>query len=119
MQLNTPLCRTSSHVTLGSDLQVSCHNAASAGPVPQPATKGNILNPLPYTLVCTTGFLLHHGLGLASCALGLYGNRMALFGAAIQVFFEGTTPLLHALGCARAMGLGHTRLFRAAGAHPA
>ena len=65
-----------------------------------------------------TGFLLHHGLGLASCALGLYGNRMALFGAAIQVFFEGTTPLLHALGCARAMGLGHTRLFRAAGTEP-
>ena len=59
--------------------------------------------------------MLHHGLGLASCAIGLYGNRMALFGAAIQVFFEGTTPLLHALGCLRAMGLGHTRLFTAAG----
>ena len=33
------------------------------------------------------------------------------------VFFEGTTPLLHALGCARAMGLGHG-LFRAGGAGP-
>ena len=60
--------------------------------------------------------MLHHGLGLVSCALGLYGNRMALFGAAIQVFFEGTTPLLHVLGCLRAMRLAHTRLFLVAGA---
>ncbi|KAK9828043.1 hypothetical protein WJX81_004344 [Elliptochloris bilobata] len=68
-----------------------------------------------YSAVGSPSFLLHHGLGLASCVLGLYGNRMALFGAAIQVFFEGTTPLLHALGCLRAMHLGHTRLFLAAG----
>ncbi len=66
----------------------------------------------------SAGFVLHHGLGLVSCALGLYGNRMALFGAAIQVFFEGTTPLLHVLGCLRAMRLAHTRLFLAAGALP-
>ncbi len=64
------------------------------------------------------GILLHHALGLASCALGLYGNRMALFGAAIQVYFEGTTPLLHVLGCLRAARLTHTRLFACAGARP-
>lgn len=33
--------------------------------------------------------------GLAGCALGLYWNKLALFGMAIEVFFEATTPLLH------------------------
>jgi hypothetical protein len=40
-------------------------------------------------------FLLHHIVGLAGCALGLYLNKLALFGLAIEVFFEATTPLLH------------------------
>ncbi len=34
-------------------------------------------------------------IGILACVMGLYYNKMALFGMAIQVFMEGTTPLLH------------------------
>ena len=43
-------------------------------------------------------------------------RRMALFGMAIQVFFESTTPLLHLLGCLKLAGLVRGRLYLAAGA---
>ena len=58
--------------------------------------------------------LLHHAVGLACCAVGLQG-RMAYFGAAMQVIFEATTPLLHAAGCLRLMGLEKSRLYAVTG----
>lgn len=60
-------------------------------------------------------FLAHHALGLGCCAFGLYYNRMALFGMAIQVFFESTTPLLHLLGCLKIAGRTRSPAFLAAG----
>ena len=60
-------------------------------------------------------FLVHHLLGLAGCALGLAWNKMALFGVAIEVLFEGTTPLLQALGCMKIAGAGGTRAYAALG----
>lgn len=41
---------------------------------------------------------------------------MMLFGAAIMVFFEGTTPLLHLLGCLKLMGKDGTPTFAVLGA---
>ena len=38
-----------------------------------------------YEAVGTVAFLLHHCLGLICCCFGLYFNKMALFGTAIQV----------------------------------
>jgi hypothetical protein len=61
-----------------------------------------------------SSMLLHHALGLACCAVGLQG-RMGYFGAAIQVIFEATTPLLHAAGCLRIMGLEKSRLYAVTG----
>lgn len=52
-----------------------------------------------FSLRSGAAFLVHHIVGLAGCALGLYLNKLALFGMAIEVFFEATTPLLHVLGC--------------------
>ncbi|KAL3163417.1 hypothetical protein ABBQ32_009796 [Trebouxia sp. C0010 RCD-2024] len=57
-----------------------------------------------YPAVGSLVFLLHHCLGLVCCCFGLYFNKMALFGTAIEVFFEGTTPLLHLMGCLKMMG---------------
>ena len=53
-------------------------------------------------------FLLHHAVGLAGCFLGLFANKLALFGLAIEVFFEATTPLLQV----------SIRMFRAAALLP-
>ena len=39
--------------------------------------------------------LAHHLVGLAGCGIGLYGNKLALFGTAISVWFESCNPLLH------------------------
>ena len=41
---------------------------------------------------------------------------MALFGTAIEVFFEGTTPLLHLLGCLKLMGREGTPSYTTLGA---
>ena len=41
--------------------------------------------------------------------------RMALFGMAVQVFFESTTPLLHLLGCLKIAGRSGSRAYLAAG----
>lgn len=68
-----------------------------------------------YSAVGSLAFLLHHSLGLVCCCFGLYFNKMALFGTAIEVFFEGTTPLLHLLGCLKLMGKEGTRTFAALG----
>lgn len=69
-----------------------------------------------YNAVGCMSFLLHHALGLVCCCFGLYWNRMMLFGTAIMVFFEGTTPLLHLLGCLKLMGKDSTKTFDALGA---
>lgn len=61
-----------------------------------------------YKAVGGVSFLFHHALALLCCCVGIYLNRMAFFGAVIQVFFEATTPLLHALGCMKMMGLDGT-----------
>ncbi|PSC68140.1 transmembrane 136 isoform X1 isoform B [Micractinium conductrix] len=45
--------------------------------------------------------LAHHVVGLAGCVIGVYYNKLALFGLAIEVFFESCNPLLHTLGCMR------------------
>ena len=58
--------------------------------------------------------LLHHMLGLGCCFFGIYGY-MGYFGAAIQVVFESTTPLLHAVGCLKLMGLEKSRTHAIAG----
>ncbi len=68
-----------------------------------------------YEAVGTVAFLLHHCLGLTCCCFGLYFNKMALFGTAIQVFFEGTTPLLHLMGCLKLMGREGTPSYTATG----
>ena len=68
-----------------------------------------------YGAVGSLAFVLHHCLGLTCCCFGLYFNKMALFGTAIQVFFEGTTPLLHLLGCLKLMGLEDTPSYTALG----
>ena len=41
--------------------------------------------------------------------------RGALFGMAIEVFFESTTPLLHLLGCQKIAGGSKGRLYFCAG----
>ena len=41
--------------------------------------------------------------------------RGALFGMAIEVFFESTTPLLHLLGCLKIAGRSKGRLYFLAG----
>jgi len=41
--------------------------------------------------------------------------RGALFGMAIEVFFESTTPLLHVLGCLKIAGRSKGRLYFLAG----
>ena len=69
-----------------------------------------------YNAVGTVAFLLHHCLGLTCCCFGLYFNKMALFGTAIEVFFEGTTPLLHLMGCLKLMGQEGTPSYTAIGA---
>ena len=51
---------------------------------------------------------------LASCCN--LRRRMALFGMAIQVFFESTTPLLHLLGCLKIAGRTRSRAYLVAGA---
>ncbi|DBA69432.1 TPA: hypothetical protein ACH3X2_012842 [Trebouxia sp. C0005] len=68
-----------------------------------------------YEAVGTVAFLLHHCLGLTCCCFGLYFNKMALFGTAIQVFFESTTPLLHLMGCLKLMGRQGTSSYTATG----
>lgn len=68
-----------------------------------------------YTAVGSVTFLLHHALGLVCCCFGLYFNKMMLFGTAIMVFFEGTTPLLHLLGCLKLMGRDGSPVFAALG----
>ena len=68
-----------------------------------------------YNAVGSVCFLLHHALGLICCCFGLYFNKMMLFGAAIMVFFEGTTPLLHLLGCLKLMGRDSTTIFMGLG----
>lgn len=71
-----------------------------------------------YNAVGSLAFVLHHCLGLICCCFGLYFNKMALFGTAIQVFFEGTTPLLHLLGCLKLMGQEGTSKYTALGGPP-
>ena len=71
-----------------------------------------------YEAVGTVAFLLHHCLGLTCCCFGLYFNKMALFGTAIQVFFEGTTPLLHLMGCLKLMGREGTLSYTVTGEPP-
>lgn len=61
-----------------------------------------------YKAVGGASFIFHHALALLCACVGIYLNRMAFFGAVIQVFFEATTPLLHALGCMKIMGLDDT-----------
>ena len=68
-----------------------------------------------YSAVGSLAFVLHHCLGLVCCCFGLYFNKMALFGTAIQVFFEGTTPLLHLMGCLKLMGREGTKSYTAIG----
>ncbi|KAK9817229.1 hypothetical protein WJX72_011418 [[Myrmecia] bisecta] len=68
-----------------------------------------------YKAVGSPSFILHHALGLVCCCFGLYFNKLALFGIAIEVFFEGTTPLLHLLGCMKVAGLEDTVAFLVAG----
>lgn len=63
----------------------------------------------------TAPFLVHHLVGLAGCALGLYAGKMALSGAALCVLLESTTPLLHVLGCMKLAGRTGERLYRRLG----
>lgn len=71
-----------------------------------------------YSAVGSLAFLLHHCLGLICCCFGLYFNRLALFGTAIEVFFEGTTPLLHVMGCLKVVGWEGTPSYTALGGAP-
>ena len=48
---------------------------------------------------------------------GLLRCRGALFGMAIEVVFESTTPLLHLLGCLKIAGRSKGRLYFLAGVH--
>ena len=57
--------------------------------------------------------LAHHLVGLAGCAIGLYGGKLALFGTAISVWFESCNPLLHVLGCMRIAGKASGGLYTA------
>ena len=68
-----------------------------------------------YEKAANASFLLHHAIGLACCCVGLYLRRMAYFGAVIQVFFEATTPFMHALGCMKTMGLDSSPVYAATG----
>ena len=68
-----------------------------------------------YEKAGNASFLLHHAIGLVCCCVGLYLRRMAYFGAVIQVFFEATTPFLHALGCMKTMGWGDSALYAGTG----
>ena len=69
-----------------------------------------------YVKAGNASFLLHHAIGLVCCCVGLYLRRMAYFGAVIQVFFEATTPFMHALGCMKTMGWGDSALYAGTGA---
>ncbi|KAI3429382.1 hypothetical protein D9Q98_005477 [Chlorella vulgaris] len=53
----------------------------------------------------------HHLVGIAGCVIGVYFNKLALFGLAIEVFFESCNPLLHVIGCMRIAGRGQGRLY--------
>jgi hypothetical protein len=64
-----------------------------------------------YKAVGGATFIFHHALALVCCCVGIYLNSMAYFGAVIQVFFEATTPLLHALGCMKILGLDRTAAY--------
>ncbi len=68
-----------------------------------------------YKAVGGASFVFHHALALLCCCVGIYLNRMAYFGAVIQVFFEATTPLLHMLGCLKIMRMDDTWLYVATG----
>ena len=68
-----------------------------------------------YEKAGNASFLLHHAIGLACCCVGLYLRRMAYFGAVIQVFFEATTPFMHALGCMKTMGWDNSDIYAATG----
>ena len=68
-----------------------------------------------YEKAGNASFLFHHAIGLACCGVGLYLRRMAYFGAVIQVFFEATTPLMHALGCMKIMGWDSSNAYAATG----
>lgn len=54
--------------------------------------------------------LMVHTCPLLSSA-GVYANKLALFGLAIEVFFEACNPLLHVLGCMRIVGLSHLAMY--------
>ena len=77
---------------------------------------GYIVYDTVYEKAGNISFLLHHAIGLVCCCVGLYLRRMAYFGAVIQVFFEATTPFMHALGCMKTMGWGDSTLYAATGA---
>ena len=68
-----------------------------------------------YEKAGNASFLLHHAMGLACCCVGLYLRRMAYFGAVIQVFFEATTPFMHALGCMKILGWDSSNAYAATG----
>lgn len=65
-----------------------------------------------YSLSTAVPFLVHHVAGLAGCILGAYHGRLALFGLAIEIWLEGTTPLLHVVGCMRIARLQGTAAYR-------
>ncbi|KAI7842849.1 hypothetical protein COHA_003594 [Chlorella ohadii] len=56
--------------------------------------------------------LAHHLVGIAGCVIGVYANKLALFGMAIEVFFESCNPLLHVLGCMKIAGRAQSRAYR-------
>ena len=92
-----------------------------------------------FKYVGSPAFLVHHSLGLICCVIGLYFQKMAIFGMYIQashclpgarhvsqisittsisqcsqpsqVLLEATTPLLHVLSCMKAMGREKTALY--------
>ncbi|KAL4447574.1 hypothetical protein ABPG75_004793 [Micractinium tetrahymenae] len=71
-----------------------------------------------YSLACFSlrsgaVMLAHHLVGVAGCVIGVYYNKLALFGMAIEVFFESCNPLLHVLGCMRLAGKAHGRAYAA------
>lgn len=68
-----------------------------------------------YEKAGNASFLFHHAIGMACCCVGLYLRRMAYFGAVIQVFFEATTPFMHALGCMKTMGWDNSNIYAATG----
>lgn len=56
--------------------------------------------------------LAHHLVGIAGCVIGVYFNKLALFGMAVEVFFESCNPLLHVLGCMRIAGRSQGSTYR-------